>query len=45
MDTTFDGVHKEGLLQDGLGALTDTLVNRQIQLYPGGITNGTSSTS
>ena len=43
MDTAYDGIHKEGFLQEGLGALTDTLVNRHIQLYPGGITNGTSS--
>ena len=43
MDATYDGTHKDGFLQDGLGALTDTLVNRYIQLYPGGITNGTSS--
>ena len=42
MDTAYDGIHKEGFLQEGLGALTDTLVNRHIQLYPGGITNGTS---
>ena len=43
MDTAYDGIHKEGFLQGGLGALTDTLINRHIQLYPGGITNGTSS--
>ena len=41
MDTTYDGVNKEGVLQEGLGVLTDTLINRHIQLYPGGVTNGT----
>lgn len=43
MDTAYDGINEEGFLQGGLGALTDTLINRHIQLYPGGITNGTSS--
>ena len=43
MDSAYDGVDKEGVLQEGLGALTDSVINRHIQLYPGGITNGTSS--
>ena len=40
IDVAYDGIHKGGFLQGGLGALTDTLINRHIQLYPGGITNG-----
>ena len=43
MDSAYDGVDKEGVLQEGLGALTDSVINRHIQLYPGGITNGKSS--
>ena len=43
IDVAYDGVHKGSFLQEGLGALTDTLINRHIQLYPGGITNGKKS--